>query len=227
MLYILFALPYSELQAQREWQYGLGLDIFQTRIHNVDRENFNGYGHSMPGSKQNDRSGFGAAFLAKRKICKGLYFETGAGLSVFRSRFQFDYMHRIAHIPIEVDLNIMLLYVKLPLLLNYEIPLSERSGLNMSLGVNTRLVGFFWDDFQEGLYELVRVAPYKYNFLIVSPQVALGYTHQLSGKKSIRIEAFAGNDLNEFVMDRPMFGFFKNLSTAHYSYYGLGLKYFY
>src|SRR5690625_1244519 len=81
--------------AQKKFTYGVGVDIFQTKLNNVDRENFSGYGHSMPGFIQNDQLGFGATFLVQTPIYKNLSFETGLGITNFNSQFHFDYTHLI------------------------------------------------------------------------------------------------------------------------------------
>src|SRR5690554_8022177 len=122
--------------AQKKFTYGLGVDVFQTKLNNVDRENFSGYGHSMPGFTQNDQLGFGVIFLAQTPIYKNLSFETGLGITNFNSQFHFNYIDTFVGviIPIDRKLNISLYYLNLPLKIAYNFPISPSSSIQALLG---------------------------------------------------------------------------------------------
>jgi len=210
--------------AQKKFTYGVGVDIFQTKLNNVDRENFSGYGHSMPGFIQNDQLGFGATFLVQTPIYKNLSFETGLGITNFNSQFHFKYIRKYTTDSVNTKLNISLFYVKVPLFITYNLPLNTQSAINFSLGVDLRFLFWEKDNYQEIIGEFINLPTARYNFFIPSINVKLGYTLN----KKYRIETFAGIDLKKTVgKERGWWGFYKNLSTASYLNYGLSLKYFF
>src|SRR5690606_9251294 len=116
--------------------------VFQTKLNNVDRENYTGRGHSVPGFIQNDRLGFSATFLAQTPIYKNFSFETGLGVTNFRSQFHFNYIDTFVGItiPIERKLNISLYYLALPLKVAYNFRLSPSSSVHTSIGINTKFL---------------------------------------------------------------------------------------
>ncbi len=231
ILSLIFLMLSNVLLAQKKWQWGVGIDMFQTQLNNVDRENFSGYGHSVPGFTQNDRLGFGATFLMQCPIYKNLHFETGVGISNFRSQFKFDYIRNLAGISIPIDrqLDISLYYLRLPLFATYNLRLSPHSTINISLGVNTKFLFAHYDNYQKILVEFIggQSGIYRYDRLIAAPEIRIGFSKQLNGQNSIRLESFYGFDTEKFVGNRGWWGFYGNLSTAHYSYYGASLKYFF
>lgn len=211
-------------------QYGVGIDVFQTKLNSVDRKNFTGYGFSVPGFKQSDKLGFGANYFAIFPISKNFNLETGAGISHFRSQFHFDYIHQISQTPIKATLNIALFYIKIPLLLSYNIPLTPKSKINIAGGFNTRFKFAHKDNFNEIIYEFINLPTQRYNPRIVSYHIGLGYDYTFKDNRKVRLEAIAGYDSNYFTVSHDGFfrwGFYGNLVTAHYSNYGMSLKYFF
>lgn len=217
--------------AQKKITYGVGIDIFQTKLNNVDRENFSGYGHSVPGFKQNDRLGFGATFLASKPIYKNLSFESGIGITNFRSQFHFNYIHSITNRLIDKKLNISLYYLKIPARITYYFPINVKSKINFSMGADIRCLFLGDDNFQETIYEHIYLGnPRLYKILIFSPQISLGYSFKLKNDVAILLEGNGGIDLAKAMRPSNMiqgWGFYNNLFTAHYTYYGLSLKYFF
>src|SRR5690554_279065 len=210
--------------AQKKFTYGVGVDIFQTKLNNVDRENFSGYGHSMPGFTQNDQLGFGATFLAQTPIYKNLSFETGLGITNFNSQFHFNYIRKNTNDSVNMKLNISLFYAKVPIYLTYNLSLNKRSALSFSLGADLRFLFWEKDNYQEIIWEFIYLPRARYNFFIPSINVKLGYTLN----KKYRIDTFIGIDIKNTVgKERGWWGFYENLSKASYQYYGLSLKYFF
>src|SRR5690625_6461269 len=95
LIFFLFVFSVKNSFAQKKFTYGVGVDIFQTKLNNVDRENFSNYGHSMPGFIQNDQLGFGTTFLVQTPIYKILYFVKELGITYFISQFYFNYIIKI------------------------------------------------------------------------------------------------------------------------------------
>lgn len=217
--------------AQKKNTYGVGLDIFQTMLINVDREHFSSYGYSVPGFKQNDRIGFGANFLMQRPIYKNLSFETGLGITSFRSQFKFDYIDNRSSEHIESTLSISLFYLKIPLFATYNFHLNQKSSINLSAGLNLRILCGWHDNYQEIIREFIMLPKGRYKFIIASPSIALGYTYKLNNNNGLRVEANAGFDLRKFTYggNLPLYGwgFYRNLASASYQYYGLSVKYFF
>src|SRR5690625_2294818 len=159
--------------AQKKFTYGVGVDIFQTKLNNVDRENFSGYGHSMPGFTQNDQLGFGATFLAQTPIYKNLSFETGLGITNFNSQFHFNYIRKNTNDSVNTKLNISLFYAKVPIYLTYNLSLHKRSAISFSLGTDIRFLFLGDDNFQEIINELINLGnPRLYKILIFSQQIS-------------------------------------------------------
>ena len=217
--------------AQKKITYGVGIDIFQTKLNNVDRAHFSSYGHSMPGFKQNDRIGFGVNFLMQRPIYKNLSFETGLGITNFRSQFKFDYIDSRSYDHIKSTLDISLFYLKIPLLATYNFHLNQKSAINLSSGLNIRILCGWRDNYQEIISEFIMLPKGRYKFLIASPFLSLGYTYKLNNNNGLRVEANAGIDLQKFTFrgHDPLlgWGFYRNLADASYQYYGLSIKYFF
>lgn len=223
---ILGLMTYSSV-AQSKITYGVGLDVFQTKLNNVDRENFNGYGHSVPGFTQNDHLGFGVNFLAQVPVYKNLSFESGLGICNFRSQFHFEYTHPITNHLVDEKLNISLYYLKVPIRVAYFLPLKIKSRFNFSLGADMKFLILGKDTYRDILYELVGFET-SYNFFIPSIYANLGYSIKLNNEKKVQIEAHLGQDLkNTIGKERGFWGFYKNLSSASYYNYGLSLKYFF
>jgi len=217
--------------AQKKFTYGVGVDIFQTKLNNVDRENFSGRGHSVPYFTQNDRLGFGARFLAQIPIYKNLSLETGLGITNFNSQFHFNYVDTFVGviIPIDRKLNISLYYLNLPLKIAYIFPLSSSSSIHASIGINSKFLIAHNDNYEKIIVELIggQSGIQRYSRFVFSPQFNIGFSTKL-GKQIIRLDLMTGFDIGKFTDEKKSwwFGFYQNLSTAHYSYYGLSLKYF-
>ncbi len=217
--------------AQKKMTYGVGVDIFQTKLNNVDRENFSGYGHSVPGFTQNNQLGFGATFLVQTPIYKNLSFETGLGITNFNSQFHFKYIRQNTNDSVNTKLNISLFYAKAPLYLTYNLSLNKRSAISFSLGTDIRFLFLGDDNFQEIIYELINLGnPRLYKILIFSPQISLGYSFKLKNNATIQLKGTGGLDLGKAMRPNNMiqgWGFYNNLFASHYTYYGLSLKYFF
>src|SRR5690625_3005255 len=168
LIFFLFVFSVKNNFAQKKFTYGLGVDIFQTKFNNVDRENFSGYGHSMPGFTQNDQLGFGATFLAQTPIYKNLSFETGLGITNFNSQFHFKYIRQNTNDSVNTKLNISLFYAKAPLYLTYNLSLNKRSALSFSLGADLRFLFWWKDNYQEIIWEFIYLPTGRYSFIIPS-----------------------------------------------------------
>jgi hypothetical protein len=217
----------STLFAQKKITYGISLDIFQTKLNNVDRENFSGYGHSVPDFTQNDKLGFGASFLASIPVYKNLSFETGLGITNFRSQFHFNYLHPITNSLIDKKLNISLYYLKIPTRITYYVPINVKSKINFSLGTEMKFLLWGQDNYRDILYELVGFET-SYNFFIPSIYATIGYSIKLKNTKRVQIEGYFGQDFkNTIGKERGFWGFYRNLSSASYHNYGISIKYFF
>ena len=222
-LILILILGITTAYAQRKINYGLGFDIFQTKLNNVP-EAIPGFGF-----KQNDRLGFGVSFLAQAPIYKNLSLETGIGISNFRSQFQFEDFESGSQFQSKTNLNIALYYLNIPLMLSYNFQLNQKSAISLSGGMNTRFLFARKDNYQEIINAYIYLPKDKYRFLITSPQLAIGYSKLLKNGNKIRLEGNAGFDLQTFTIgkdDLRSWGFYKHLTHASYTYYGIGLKYF-
>src|SRR5690606_21381233 len=101
-----------------------------------------------------DRLGWGANYLAIFPINKKFSLETGIGISHFRSQFQFEYTHRMTQNLVKTNLNINLLYAKIPVMLSYNLPVTPKEKLNIAFGFNVRLLFGPIDNYQKIIYEL-------------------------------------------------------------------------
>src|SRR5690625_637504 len=232
LIFFLFVFSVKNNFAQKKFTYGVGVDIFQTKLNNVDRENFSGYGHSMPGFIQNDQLGLGATFLVQTSIYKNLSFETGLGITNFNSQFHFDYTHLITRRQIKETLNISLYYINLPFIVGYYFPISPSSKIGTSLGLDTRFLFTYQDNYQDILYETIggQKGVHRYNKFIFSPKFNISYNLKLKNQQNISLEAKVGYDSNKIINNKTFggsWGFYKNLSRASYQYYGISLKYFF
>ena len=109
ILFPFFILLGCTTYAQKKITYGVGLDIFQTKLNNVDRENFSGYGHSVPDFTQNDKLGYSLNGIARVSLYKNLGIETGLGLARYQSQFHFEYYHSFSQQWMDKKFNIHLM----------------------------------------------------------------------------------------------------------------------
>lgn len=221
LLALLTGLSTKPLLAQNKIVYGIGLGLFQTKLNQVDRENFTYNGYSAPGFKQNDRLGFSAHVLAAKPLWKNISLETGVGMSTFRSQFNFN------HETLDIDIY----YLNIPLLLDYNIPLNRSSGFNVSLGANIRGLLFWQDNYQDIIEEHIYLGNARnYKQFIISPQFALGYSFRFSNETRLRLAGNIGIDAQKAMRvknELSGWGFYSNLSTAYYTYFGLSINYFF
>ncbi len=229
---ILGLMTYSSV-AQSKITYGVGVDVFQTKLNNVDRENFSGYGHSVPGFKQNDKLGFGVNGVVRIPVYKGLGIETGLGLARYQSLFHFEYYHSFSQQWMDEKLNIGLNYLRVPLNLYYNINVSKKSSIIISGGINMKVLLWANDNFDEIVFEEIGLPNvykrYQSSILAYNAQVA--YQYKASNKSRFEIGLNLGNDYNAMVKNNPKFpenfGFYANLHKAAYYQYGISLKYFF
>lgn len=180
LLSLLTVLCTKRLLAQNKIVYGIGLGFFQTKLNHVDREHFNGYGYSTPGFKQKDRPGFAVHLLATKSIAKNISIETGLGVSTFRSQFHFSRLQNVNR-PEAPTLDIALYYLTIPLKFNYKIPLSRTAAFDISLGPDIRCLLSGNDNYQEIIKEDIYLDGVRnYKQLIISPQLAFGYSFRFS-----------------------------------------------
>lgn len=214
--------------SQSKITYGIGFDLFQTKINNLDRVNFKKYGLSVPGFSQNDLLGYGVSFLAKLPLSKRIDLESGLGISTFHSQFHFKYLNNMGN----TKLNISLFYLNIPLFLTYHFPVTSSSAIHTSLGINTKFLFAYYDNFEKIINEAIggQTGIDRYSQFVYSPQLNIGYSFKFTYMKSIRLDAMAGYDLNKFTNQnnlRGNWGFYTNVHPSLYSYYGMSLKYYF
>src|SRR5690606_26131122 len=219
--------------AQKKITYGIGLDIFQTKLNNVDKENFSVYGHSVPGFKQNDKLGFGINGIVRIPVCKGLGVETGLGLAGYRSQFHFEYHHSFSQQWMDKKLNIGLNYLRVPLNLYYDINVSKKSSIIISGRINYKLLLWANDNFDEIVFEKIGLPNvYKrYQSSIFAYNANIAYQYKANSKNTFEVGLSIGSDFNAMAKKHPQFpqnfGFYANLHNATYSQYCISLKYFF
>jgi hypothetical protein len=233
-LFILTTLFFLQIKsnAQNKIRYGIGIDLFQTKLNNVDRETFNGYGHSVPDFTQNDKLGFGLNGLIRIAIYKRLGMETGLGFTRYSSQFHFQYNHFFTQRWVDAKFNIGLYYFKVPFNFYYDFRLSKKSSFNVSCGMNIKLLLWVNDDFEETMIEEIGLPKKskRYEKIIYGYSGSLSYRYKLNNKNSFELGLHLGSHMNPVVNNHPSypenFGFYANLRNANYSQYGLCLKYF-
>lgn len=201
-------------QAQQNWGKGLSIEIsgFQATANRVHGD-----------FETRARPGFGVALVKRFPVCQKWAIETGIGFTQFNPQFTF---YRLAGEPGTENyswrLNASLNYLRIPFLATYSHSLTPKSALNFSAGINARVLvaqkdieygNFMWNDI-----EYLQ----SYNRLpIISPQLALGYNYALKDNSSIRLEFFAGRDINRFERKYWKYG----VEPGRLYYAGLNLRY--
>ena len=230
LLSMLTGLYTKPLFAQNKIVYGIGLDLFQTKLNHVDSEHFSGYGYSAPGFKQKDRPGFTVHLLATKSIAKNISIETGLGVRTFRSQFHFSKLQNVNR-PEAPTLDIALYYLTIPIKFNYKIPLNRTAAFDVSLGPDIRCLLSGSDNYQEITEEHIYLGGVRnYKQLIISPQLAFGYSFRFHNDTRLRLAANVGIDAQKAMHVKGIlngWGFYSNLSTAYYTYYGFSINYFF
>src|SRR5690606_21358754 len=230
LIFFLFVFSVKNSFAQKKMTYGLGVDIFQTKLNNVDRESLSDYGHSVPYFTQNDRLGLGINAMVRMPIYKGLGLETGLGLARYQSQFHFEYRHAFSQLWMDKKFNIGLNYLRMPLNLYYNFKISPKSSILISGGVNFKLLLWVEDNFEKIMFEEVLIAKKyrRYEPYIFASHASIAYQYK-SNKNTFEISFNIGKDFNAMAKNKPgfleNFGFYKNLHDATYSQYGISLKY--
>lgn len=234
LIILLLHLSNAGTYAQKKITYGVGIDIFQTKLNNVDREHFSGRGHSVPGFEQNDQLGFGATYLASVPVFKNLAFETGLGITNFNSQFHFDYVDTFVGLTIPIDrkLNISLYYLNLPLKVAYNFPINPSSSIHASIGINSKFLFAYYDNYEKTIVEFIGGLSSidRYRRLIFSPELSIGYSFKFNNERVIKFEITTSHDLNRMTSQKILkrsWGFYSNLQPAYYSNYGVRIKYFF
>ncbi|HTO16756.1 MAG TPA: outer membrane beta-barrel protein [Edaphocola sp.] len=217
--------------AQKKITSGIGLDIFQTKLNNVDRENFSGYGHSVPDFTQNDKLGFGINGIVRLPAYKGCGLETGLGLTRYSAQFHFDYFHAFMNRQVNEQFNINLNYLRIPLNLYYDFSISKKSSIIISGGINFKLLLWADDNFDEIVFEKIGLPKtYKrYQSSILGYNVNISYKYNFQNKKAVELGILLGADISKTVNRNTsrLFGFYGNLYPTYYSQYGISMKYFF
>lgn len=232
LLVILSILIVENSFAQKKIIYGVGIDIFQTQLNNVDRENFSGYGHSVPYFTQKDRLGFGIKGIARMPIYKGLGVEGELEITRYQSQFHFEYRHVFSHLWMDHKFNIGLNYLRVPLNLYYDFRISSKSSILFSGGVSFKQLLWADDNFEKIMFEEINLPKIynRYQCSILASQTSIAYQYK-SNKNTFEISFNIGKDFNSMAKNNSTFpenfGFYKNLHDATYSQYGLSLKYFF
>ncbi len=114
---------------------------------------------------------------------------------------------------------------------NYKIPLNRTSAFDVSLGPDIRCLLSGNDNYQEILVEHIYFGGVRnYKQLIISPQLALGYSFRFDNDSRLRLAGNIGLDAQKAMHVKGImsgWGFYSNLSTAYYAYYGLSINYFF
>lgn len=227
----LFILQFNAI-AQKKISYGIGIDLFQTKLNNIDRESFSGYGHSVPDFTQSDKLGFGLNGLIRIPIYKTLGIETGLGFTRYSSHFHFQYKHFFTQSWVDARFNIGLQYIKVPFNFYYDFRLSKKSSFNVSCGMNIRLLLWVNDDLEETMVEEIGLPkkPKRYERILYGYSGSLSYRYNLNDKNRIELGLSFARDINPMVNNKPKypenFGFYANLHEATYSQFGIFLNYF-
>ena len=231
LIFFLFVFSVKNNFAQKKFTYGVGVDIFQTKLNNVDRESLSDYGHSVPYFTQNDRLGLGINAMVRMPIYKGLGLETGLGLARYQSQFHFEYRHAFSQLWMDKKFNIGLNYLRMPLNLYYNFKISPKSSILISGGVNFKLLLWADDNFDKIVFEEVGLGKIyqRYNSTIINLLGNISYNYVLSKGAKIEIGLIVGQDISCITKRKPKaqagFGFYRNLRNSHYSQYGLSIKY--
>lgn len=171
------------------------------------------------------KAGYGISIMKQFSLCKQWGIATGVGLSRFNTSFRYDYPSDVPEVVngfwnVEAQLN----YIRVPVFATYELGLNSKSALNFSAGVNTRIL-ISRQDKQDGnmLWAYVYLGEDYETTPIITPQIAVGYTRSFKNNTDLRLEAFAGQDANNFV--NRMWKYRYGPGAGPMSSVGLNLRY--
>ncbi len=219
--------------AQNKIRYGIGVDQFQTKLNNVDRKTFSGYGHSNPGFKQNNLLGFGINGIIKIPIYKSMGLQTGLGLTRYATQFHFQYYHSFSQQWMDKRFSIGINYANVPLNIYYDIKLTNKSSIIVFGGMNIKLLLWINDNFNDIIFEKINLPNIRqrYESVVYNYNSGVSYKYRFNRHNALEIGINFGRDVNPMVNNKPKhpenFGFYANLHEATYSQYGLFLNYFF
>lgn len=213
--------------------YGIGMEVFQTKLNNVDRTNFVGYGHSVPDFTQTDGLGMGINAIVRVPVYKRWGIETGLGFTKYRSGFRFKYYQALSWQWMDVAFDIGLNSLKAPLNLFYDLRLTSRSSIVFCGGLDLKYLLWVNDNFDNIVFEDIGLPePHKrYETLVYGYNATITFRYAFKNQKTLELGLNFAQDANPVVNNRRSradhYGFYRNLYDAYYSQIGVSMKYFF
>lgn len=227
LITICFVLIAPKGFAQKKITYGLGIDMFQAKLINIDKENYSGYFLSVPHYKEKTPIyGQSPTIQLQYDVNKKWHLLTGLGYIGHHSQFHFDYTDHWGFKINDTLIN-KLHYLTIPILINYNVWNQSKSSIDIGAGVLNKVLikaqSNFPDIIIEGMY-----IPLQGKNYVLSSRIEMKYNLAFKNRSKASLLLFLSQDITSYVSGVRIFQntfIHDNLGKSKYLFYGLGLRY--
>lgn len=215
----------SEVSAQSS--FGIQINMGNSVLNQISNDSTYSYGYA--GADYNSKSVFfiSPSLRFRKSINSKISFEIGLGYIPLHHQIELKYYYELFQSYIDTTLEIDVKYLSIPIIINFSFPISPNSGFLLSPGFNTNLLLTSDDNFEDLiLEEIAWVKRDWYTNLIFAFNISLSYSINFKSSQILELGLFASKDLNSFIKQMDVWGFYNNLNSSKNFQYGLQLKYF-
>lgn len=207
-------------QSKERLTYGLNLDIGAHYLRTVNRAKPGSIG---PDFTQKPAMNFGIGGFIRKPLGKNFNLESGIGYSFNRVKFSFD---------LSSSMRIRFHYVEIPLLINYNVRLSEKSSFIFSSGAKLKILAAMTERWYVPLQD-INTGSFRdrYRSLNFTYVARASYNFQLTPKHKAEIGFQFCQDLNSIMTNEAMYRTYNywlssNIVKAKFTDFGISIKYF-
>lgn len=230
ILFFTISLLYAHcILAQKKITYGVGLDVFQSKLVNIDKENYSGHFLSVPYYKEKEPIyGLSPTIQVQYDINEKWHLMTGLGYIRHHSQFHFDYTDNW-NLKIETTLINKLHYLTIPILLNYNIWDNSKHSIDIGAGILNKVFIKAQSNFPDIIFEDMYV-PLQGKSYVLSSRIEMKYNFAFNSNSKASLLLFLSQDVTSYVSGVRIFQntfIHDNLGKSKYLFYGIGFRYFF
>ena len=215
----------SNIYAQNS--FGIQVDIGKSKLVGISTDTIVPYGYSGAEFSQRNDIYILPSLRVRKRLSDRFFGESGLGYQPVSHNIQLDFYHSLFQTKIDKTLNINLHYLSIPLSLGYSLPVSKNSNIISSLELNTAILLSKSDNYEEIILEKIAwVKRDWYSQFVFNPLISFSYQFQHSQRRRIELGFYISTEVNSFVKEDKIWGFYENLLSSRNLKYGIQLKYF-
>jgi hypothetical protein len=207
--------------------YGIQVEIGKSKLVGISTDTIVPYGYSGAKFSQGNDIYISPSLRVRKRLSDRFFGESGLGYQPVFHNIQLDFYHSFFQTKIDTTLKIDLHYLSIPLCLGYSLPVSKNSNIITSLELNTAILLSKSDNYKEIiLEEIAWVKRDWYSQFVFNSLISIAYQFQHSQRGRIELGFYVNAEVNSFVKEDKIWGFYENLLSSRNLKYGIQLKYF-